>query len=124
MDTLFIEKTDATPQIIFNPEEGIYKIAGRSLPEDVIEFYDPVLVWLERVDPATLGNKEFQFRLEYFNTASSKMILDILLKLNDLYQEGIQIQVKWFYFDMDEDLMEAGEEFAELLELPIELVVY
>ena len=124
MEKLFIDGTEDTPTILFDPQEGVFEISGRSLPEDVVDFYKPVLGWLDQLEAEPIENAEFNFKLEYFNTASSKLILDILLKLDDIYQECDSMTVKWYYFEMDEDLMEAGEEYSELVEVPVEMVTY
>ncbi|MCK4991773.1 MAG: DUF1987 domain-containing protein, partial [Bacteroidales bacterium] len=113
-----------TPSVIFDLEQGIYEISGRSLPEDVVEFYTPVMSWLDQLEEEPIADIEFSFKLEYFNTASSKLILDVLLKLDEIFQDGTSMNVRWYYFEMDEDLMEAGEEYAELIEIPVELVTY
>ncbi|MEZ5071392.1 MAG: DUF1987 domain-containing protein [Bacteroidales bacterium] len=124
MEKLLIEGTEDTPKIVLDPESGTYEISGRSLPEDVVDFYAPVLSWLDALSESPIENMEFIFKLEYFNTASSKLILDILLKLDDIFSEGNAMSVKWYYYEMDEDLMEAGEEYSELVEIPVELVTY
>ncbi|MBR2886883.1 MAG: SiaC family regulatory phosphoprotein, partial [Bacteroidales bacterium] len=66
----------------------------------------------------------FNFKLEYFNTASSKLLLDVLLKLEDMYDAGHDVLVKWHYPDDDEDMEEAGEEYADIVEVPFEQVSY
>jgi hypothetical protein len=124
MESLLIEGTEDTPSVIFDLEQGIYEISGRSLPEDVVEFYTPVMNWLDQLEEEPVADIEFSFKLEYFNTASSKLILDVLLKLDDIFQDGTSMNVRWYYYEMDEDLMEAGEEYAELIEIPVELVIY
>lgn len=124
MENLLIEGTEDTPSVIFDLEQGIYEISGRSLPEDVVEFYTPVMNWLDQLEEEPVADIEFSFKLEYFNTASSKLILDVLLKLDEIFQDGTSMNVKWYYYEMDEDLMEAGEEYAELIEIPVELVTY
>ncbi len=124
MEKLVIEGTEDTPKIVFDPDQGLYEISGRSLPEDVVSFYAPVLEWLDQLEANPVQGLEFTFKLEYFNTASSKLILDILLKLDDIHSSGAGMSVKWYYFEMDEDLMEAGEEYSELVEIPVELVTY
>ena len=124
MENLLIEGTEDTPSVIFDLEQGIYEISGRSLPEDVVEFYTPVMNWLDQLEAEPVADIEFSFKLEYFNTASSKLILDVLLKLDDIFQDGTSMNVRWYYYEMDEDLMEAGEEYAELIEIPVELVIY
>ena len=122
MKTLFIEGTDETPRIEFDQSKGVFEISGRSLPEDVVSFYQPVMDWLEELGSEPVDSLELSFRLDYFNTASSKLILDIFLKLDDVFQEGIPVKVKWYYSELDEDLEEAGEEFSELVEIPFELI--
>jgi hypothetical protein len=124
MESLLIEGTEDTPSVIFDLEQGIYEISGRSLPEDVVEFYTPVMNWLDQLEEEPVADIEFSFKLEYFNTASSKLILDVLLKLDEIFQDGTSMNVRWYYYEMDEDLMEAGEEYAELIEIPVELVIY
>ena len=120
MDILDLEGTEDTPRIILDKKKGIMEISGRSLPEDSTDFYRPVLDWIEAYvndpNPATV----FTFKLEYFNTASSKLILDVLYALEDL--NGIK--VRWYFHEEDEDMEEAGQEFSELVEIPFEFVAY
>ena len=124
METLIIEGTDETPKVVLDQENNLFEISGRSLPEDVVSFYHPVMEWLDEMETKPLENMEFCFRLDYFNTASSKLILDIFLKLDEIYQSGNKINVKWYYSELDEDLEEAGEEYSELIEIPFELVAF
>ncbi len=124
MESLHIAATDDTPEITLDYQNKKFIFSGRSLPEDVVSFYKPVLNWLEEFEQNPLEGAEFEFKLEYFNTASSKLILDILLKINDIYEEGTPMKVKWYYMELDIDLQEAGEEYSELIEIPFELVAY
>ena len=116
METLNIKGTEDTPQIIFDKGASQFEISGRSLPEDAAGFFKPVLAWLEAYkaspNPATI----FGIKLEYFNTASSKLILDILSKIESIPGS----KVVWYHFSDDEDMKEAGEEFSELVEIPFE----
>lgn len=120
MEILQLEATEDTPKIILDNQNGIFEISGRSLPEDSAEFYAPVLEWIENYtanpNPATI----FSFKLEYFNTASSKLILDVLSALEDI--KGTTIH--WYFHDDDEDMEEAGQEFSELVEIPFEFKPY
>lgn len=120
MDTLHLEGTEDTPGIILDKKKGVMEISGRSLPEDSAEFFKPVLDWIEQYandpNPVTV----FVFKLEYFNTASSKLILDVLYALEDI--QGIRIQ--WYFHEEDEDMEEAGQEFSELVEIPFDFKTY
>jgi len=115
---LEFEETQDTPRILLDAENRIFEITGRSLPEDCIDFYTPVFKWIAEYKKQPPSTTTFTFKLDYFNTASSKIILDILLTLKDL--PGIQI--RWFYSDDDEDILDAGTEFAEQVLIPFEFL--
>jgi hypothetical protein len=120
MEILNLEGTEDTPKIILDKKNGIFEISGRSLPEDSAEFYRPVLEWIQKYSTEPHPATEFVFKLEYFNTASSKLILDVLSALEDI--KGMKIV--WYFHEDDEDMEEAGQEFAELVEIPFEFKTY
>ncbi|TAF66009.1 MAG: DUF1987 domain-containing protein [Cytophagales bacterium] len=120
LDVINLEGTEDTPKIILDKNNGIFEISGRSLPEDAADFYKPVLEWLEEYSKQANEETNFIFKLEYFNTASSKLILDILSKLEKI--NGTTIT--WYYHEDDEDMEEAGTEFSELVEVPFEFKSY
>ncbi|MCF6241175.1 MAG: DUF1987 domain-containing protein [Bacteroidales bacterium] len=124
MQAIKIKGTDDTPNVILDKDNGIFEISGRSLPEDVAAFYEPILEWLDEYAEDPLDKTVFNFKLEYFNTASSKLLLDVLLKLEDMYDDGKDVMVRWHYPDDDEDMEEAGEEYADIVEVPFEQVSY
>lgn len=121
METIKLQGTDDTPSIVLDPENMIFEISGRSMPEDVATFYQPILDWIDNNLPNINDKIVFVFKMDYFNTASSKMLLDILVKLEDLYSEGKDIVVHWYYKEDDEDMMEAGEEYADIVDVPFEI---
>ena len=94
------------------------------MPEDVVAFYQPVLHWLSELEKNPINDFELSIKLEYFNTASSKLILDILLKLEEIYLNGTPLKVKWFYLSSDTDMKEAGEEYSEIVGLPFVIIEY
>ena len=120
METLIIAGTEDTPAVKLDATSGVYELVGRSLPEDVTTFYKPVFEWL--ASAAGLSKMVFDVKLEYFNTASSKVILDIFSKLEGLKEEGTDVSINWHYAEDDEDMQEAGEEYSELVEVPFKLV--
>ncbi|MBR4440391.1 MAG: DUF1987 domain-containing protein [Bacteroidales bacterium] len=124
MRVIKIQGSDDTPKVILDADNNTFEISGRSLPEDVVAFYDPILDWLDEYAQNPLDKTVFNFKLEYFNTASSKLLLDVLLKLEDMYDAGHDVLVKWHYPDDDEDMEEAGEEYADIVEVPFEQVSY
>lgn len=122
MDNLLVEATEITPRVEFNKHENIFRIEGKSLPEDVKNFYSPLIQWLEiyALQPNPVTNLTVYF--EYFNTSSSKMILILLNKIRDIHKKGFQVQVTWTYPPLDAEIEEAGEEFAELLNIPFQFI--
>jgi hypothetical protein len=124
MEAIKIMDTDDTPKIILDPDNNILEISGRSLPEDVASFYDPILHWLDEYAENPKDSTVFTFKLVYFNTASSKALLDILMKLEEMHENGNDVKIKWFYPEDDEDMQEAGEEYAEIVDVPFEQISY
>jgi len=124
MESLRIEQTDDSPRVILDREENQFEISGKSLPEDAVEFYKPVLDWLNAYRKQPLPLTEFNLKLAYFNTSSSKLILDILLIFEEIILEGHDVVVRWHSLRSDEDMQEAGKEFDEMIEVPFDHMVY
>ncbi|MFA6403630.1 MAG: DUF1987 domain-containing protein [Salinivirgaceae bacterium] len=116
--------TDESPEVILDKKTNEFRFQGKSLPEDVKEFYNPILEWVEQyaMDP----NEEtvVEFNMEYFNSASSKQILDILERFAMITEKGKKIAVKWHYMQDDEDMEDAGESYADIVDMPFELISY
>lgn len=123
MKPLIIQATEDTPEIIFDPENNVFKISNVSLPENAIEFYAPVLDWLkkykEKPNPVTI----FDFNVEYLNTASSKQIFELIF-LIDKISEFSDVTIRWHYDVIDEDMHSLGIRFTHLVKVKFELVEY
>lgn len=124
METIKIQGTEDTPKIILDAENELMEISGRSLPEDVSSFYEPVLNWLNEYAENPKKKTIFNFKLTYFNTASSKLLLDILMKLEEMHEKGQDVLIRWHYPEDDEDMAEAGEEYADIVDVPFEQIAY
>ncbi len=124
METIKIQGTEDTPRVILDADNDVMEIAGRSLPEDVASFYDPVLSWLDEYAQSPNKKTVFNFKLVYFNTASSKLLLDILMKLEEIHENGNDVLIRWHFPEDDEDMEEAGEEYADIVDVPFEQVPY
>lgn len=122
METIKIKGTEDTPYIYLDKTREVFEISGRSLPEDVNAFYEPILTWLDEYQEEPLESTDFVFKMQYFNTASSKLILDIMMKLEELKENGHNVKITWFYDQDDEDMEEAGEEFSEIVDIPFEML--
>ena len=119
---LIIERTTKTPEIIFDPAGDHYEISGRSLPENVVKTYEPVLQWIDNNVGKLQNGAVFNFKVDYLNSASAKMVSLILTKLEEFYKSGISIEVKWYYNLDDDDIQSEGEIYAKLKKIPIKLI--
>lgn len=122
MDNIKIEGTTKTPGVSFDRDKGELTVQGRSIPENSIDFYKPLLEWLDRyaLQPAPLT--VVNMRLEYFNTSSSKCILDVFKKLESIKKSGKDVIVKWHYEEDDEDMLEAGEDYDAIIDIDFVMV--
>ncbi len=121
---IHIEPTQSTPKIILDSEKGMLLFEGHSLPENPISFYDPVKNWIEEYLEDPLKETFVKFNLDYFNTASSKVIMDIIEMFKLLDNDRQNITIEWHYQMDDEDTLEAGEEFALMAELDFIFISY
>lgn len=131
MRKLFIEKTPKTPKINFDPENWIFEMNGISRPENVREFYYPIIERLEefnKIESKTIPEKTkntpfvVKLYLDYFNSSSAKFILDIILQLSDLNNNGLNPIIEWYYEEDDVDMKEAGEEFEDLIDIEFKYI--
>lgn len=120
MSAIRIEASDDSPLVILDKEQKHFEISGKSMPEDVVEYYQPVLNWLEDYKKDPLPETVFIFKLIYFNTASSKLIYDLLIALDEIAQSGKKVVIQWYAISTDEDMEEAGHEFASMVDLEFE----
>ncbi len=116
--------TDESPEVILDKSTNEFKFQGKSLPEDVKEFYNPIIEWVEQYAMDPNDETVVEFNMEYFNSASSKQILDILERFALITEKGKKIAVKWHYMQDDEDMEDAGESYADIVDMPFELISY
>jgi len=123
MKPLHIKATDDSPEIVLNREESRFEISGKSLPEDVSSFFKPVMTWLEDYQKNPLDETHVSVRLSYFNTASSKLLLDIFLILEEIREAGKNVEINWYYPYYDEEMKDAGEEYSEMVDLKFNIIL-
>jgi hypothetical protein len=122
MEVIDISPTEITPKVVLNKQKGFFLIQGKCLPEDVKSFYNPIIEWFEKYQVTPNETTNIILDFDYFNTASSKMILIILSKLREIFKQVKKVEVTWKYPQYDLELEEAGEEFSDLLNIPFNFV--
>ncbi|WKN30905.1 DUF1987 domain-containing protein [Porifericola rhodea] len=124
MNSLYLSKTARTPEIKLDPKQGVFEINGRSIPENSVDFYASVMQWMDAYRQEPNSRTNFLVKLEYFNTSSSKCLIDILRKLEKIYTDGNDVTLEWHYDVEDDDMRESGEDFKEILKLPVKMVPF
>ena len=117
MDDLIISATPFTPEIHFRYSKGCLEMSGESYPENTSEFYKPVFHSLsEYLDGIRGENVTVILRMRYFNSSSSKILINFFDLLDNAAAKENTITVNWYYKEGDVDSMEFGEEFSEDLQ--------
>jgi len=121
MQELKIAPTKNTPDIFMSPK-GIIKIKGRSIHEDVVDFFAPVKKWIDEyiTKPAQLTTVDLN--LEYFNSSSAKAIIYMLQQVMLVKIKDKTFVVNWYYEDGDEDIFERGEYIAAVLNVRMNFI--
>ncbi|MBU8893268.1 MAG: DUF1987 domain-containing protein [Bacteroidales bacterium] len=119
MKDLVIKGTEKTPSVALSIN-GVLKIEGRSIPEDAAKFFKPLLDWTKEF---TATEIRVDIKLEYFNTSSSKFILE-MLRLIENNPENNNILVNWFYEEGDLDVLESGQYFESIIGIPFKYIEY
>jgi hypothetical protein len=124
METLTILGTPKTPTVEMNVDSGIIEIKGRSIPENSIDFYRPIVEWIDQYADSAAPETKVNIQLEYFNTSSSKCILDVFKKLEQVFKKNGDkgVVINWFYEEDDEDMLEAGEDYQSILKIPFKMI--
>jgi len=121
MDPIKIEGTPKTPTVHFDAESGVLEIKGRSIPENAVEFYKPLVDWIGAYGDSAKPDTTVNIQLEYFNTSSSKCILDVFKKLESVNGKT-NININWHYEEDDEDMLEAGEDYQAIINIPFKMI--
>lgn len=116
MDNLEVAETNTTPAISFNSSTGRLFINGKSIPENVFDFYTPVLSWIDEYSVTPNPQTVLELKLEYFNTSSSKRIFDIMKRMEKLAMSDLsKVTIIWYYEEDDEDIYFAGNDYKAIL---------
>lgn len=113
------------PNVHFDAEKGVCEIGGESYLEETVEFYTPLIEWLrEYIADSSKTSLNFNFKLTYYNTSSSKRIVDILLLLKEFENSGKDLVVNWYYEEDDLDIVDEVEDFIKISKLNIKLIPF
>ena len=130
MNCLRIESTKFSPGIVLDPCSNILEFYGFSLPENAVEFYEPVIKWLNELKTELEINRNKQhevnviFKMVYYNSASLRQIMEIFHILSNIYHGGMPVQISWQYDSEDPQMAESGKEIGDIAKVPVNVVAY
>jgi hypothetical protein len=122
MENLHLEGSAKTPSINFDAAAGKLELKGRSIPENSVEFYKPLNDWIDTYGKAPVAETAVDVKLEYFNTSSSKCILDLFKKLESISGDRTNVIINWYFEEDDEDMEEAGQDYQAIIGLKFNII--
>ena len=112
-----IDRTETSPEIDMDVDNGIMEFIGRSLPHNSEQFYSRVYGWLDEYLRTSKGKTTVNMKLDYLDTSSSKHFYNIFSRLDSVTEGGKHVQVNWHYETGDEEMAETGKDYQSLFKL-------
>ncbi len=122
MIDILIEPTSVTPYVKIDSEGSSIVFRGKSSPANSLQFYHPIIEKIRTLFQNTNKTILVDLSFRYFNTSSSKCLFDLFKALKQLQNEGKTLDINWYYEEDDDDMMETGEDFADLLGLDFNFI--
>jgi len=110
-----------TPRVYMNAQTGECELSGESYIEDTLDFYRPILTWLSDYITQVKLPLKVTFNLQYYNTSSSKYLLDIIKLLKRAIDTDHDVKITWFVPKDDYDMLEEVEDYIRFVGIPIDI---
>ena len=110
---LELQKTISTPYVLVDESKGYIKMEGKSFPEKTVEFFSEINIRLDKYLKSDFGNLVFDFAMEYYNSSTLKIIMDMMLKMDKYSVGGNKITINWISAEDDDIAIESGEDIKE-----------
>jgi hypothetical protein len=120
--TYSVEATERTPKVVFNNTTNELLLEGICIPELTHDFFKPIIAFVHEAGESGIKSFTLTVKLHFFNTGSSRYILELMKNIQKLKEKGVAIKYKWFYNDDDEDIEEAGTSYAFILDETFEMI--
>ncbi|MDD2198029.1 MAG: DUF1987 domain-containing protein [Bacteroidales bacterium] len=125
MDVLSIKGTSQYPEVLLDRIKGRLEFSGNSLPEDAKNFFEPIIIWIDNYLQSPSEKTIISFRMNYYNTPTSRILFKLLKKFEDIHKIGnTEVVIEWNYPDDDIDMKDAGNDYSANIKVPFELKSY
>jgi len=120
MEKLRLQGNHEFPSIEFNPSLNQFEIIGRSIAQETEQHFNAAIDWIKNYIEQPNNETRVRLYLEYFNISSSKKLLEIVYLFNRLFHMHGGVSITWMYDQDEEDMLEVGHDFANLVEVPFD----
>ncbi len=124
MENLVREATAKTPEVKFDATNGVLEIKGTSIPENSIQFYQPLDEWVAEYIKSPVPKINITIRLQYFNSSTSMWLVHLLMKFKDVYARDKNVTIHWHYEKNDDECLDAGKAFEKSIHIPFTYVEF
>jgi len=122
MEKFVIKETSKTPSVNFDPEQGLFELKGKSIPENSTGFYGPLFEYIEGYSSRPAERTVLNVRFEFFNTSSSNRIHALFKRFERIYLRNSDVLIRWYCENGDENMRDAGKDFKAILQVPFEII--
>jgi hypothetical protein len=113
MEDLYIKASNDSPEVDFKYTFNQLTMSGEAFPEDASRFFYPVIMGLVEFLKVNTKPINFNFKLTYFNSASTKMLFNIFQLLNEHAASLQPVILNWIYDEEDDTIKDFGDDIAE-----------
>ncbi|MBL6986655.1 MAG: DUF1987 domain-containing protein [Methylobacter sp.] len=115
MTDIYIPATSDTPEINFKFSNNTLSMSGEAYPENGVEFFRPILRQLQSHLKSLNGDSvEFNFKLTYFNSVSTKIFYSMFELLNEYAKNHPNcVLLNWHHDEEDDTILELGQDVQE-----------
>ncbi len=118
------EKTHSTPYILVDESIGYMKFVGESYNENALEFYREIMIWLKEYLQTEFGLFTFDCEMQYFNSSTAKLLLEMLMLMDNAERENNHIVINWICHQFNEVMVMCGEDFQlDLSKLEFNMII-
>lgn len=122
INPFFFAGTEDKPKINFDPKNNIFEITGNSFPEESPKFYIPLIEWIAEYSKQANDNTHVVCKFEYFNSLSAKLLYELFFELQKITNTGKKVSVSWHYDPEDHFILDKGQEYKNVLDMPFNLI--
>jgi hypothetical protein len=122
MEAYQVIATVKTPSILLDPVKSTLELKGRCIPENTIEFFGHLLEAVLAYGASKPKKFDITIHLEYFNTSSSKCLLDLFKNTEVMLKSGSEVTITWVYDQEDEEWLEVGKDYESMTEVPFKYI--